>query len=31
MTVPEPTPIYRIIHLDNLPIYLRRSGMHAPN
>ncbi len=31
MAVPKPTPIYRIVHLDNLPIYLRRSGMHAPN
>ena len=24
-------PIYRLIHIDNLPIYLQRGGMHAPN
>ena len=28
---PQPTPIYRIIHLDNLPSLLRRGGLHAPN
>lgn len=28
---PIPTPIYRIIHVDNLHIYLRRQRMHAPN
>jgi len=29
--VPHPTPIYRIIHIDNLDVYLRRGRMHAPN
>jgi len=31
MPVPRPTPIYRIIHVDNLHICLRRGGLHAPN
>lgn len=31
MTVPIPTPIYRLIHVDNLAIVLRRQGLHAPN
>ena len=31
MAVPIPTPIFRFIHVDNLHIYLRRAGMHAPN
>jgi len=31
MLVPKPTPIYRFIHVDNLHVYLRRSGLHAPN
>jgi hypothetical protein len=31
MTVPDPTPIYRFIHMDNLEVYLRRGGAHAPN
>lgn len=31
MLMPSPTPIYRIIHMDNLPVYLERGGMHAPN
>lgn len=31
MTVPVPTHIYRIIHIDNFEIYLRREGLHAPN
>ncbi len=31
MTVPNPTPIYRLIHVDSLHICLRRSGLHAPN
>ena len=30
MTVPNPTPIYRFIHVDNLHICLRRGGLHAP-
>lgn len=31
MRVPKPTPIYRMIHVDNLSICLRRGGLHAPN
>lgn len=31
MSVPTPTYIYRLIHLDNLSIYLARGGIHAPN
>jgi hypothetical protein len=31
MKMPEPTPIYRIVHIDNLPILLERKGLHAPN
>ncbi len=31
MPVPSPTPIYRIIHIDNLDICLRRRGLYAPN
>ncbi|MEA3367175.1 MAG: DUF4433 domain-containing protein [Planctomycetota bacterium] len=31
MAVPVPTPILRFIHVDNLPTYLQRGGMHAPN
>lgn len=31
MSIPFPTPILRFIHKDNLHIYLRRGGIHAPN
>ncbi len=31
MSVPNPTPVYRMIHIDNLHIYLRRGRLHAPN
>ena len=31
MAVPIPTPIYRLVHLDNLEVLLRRGGLHAPN
>jgi hypothetical protein len=31
MAVPDPTPILRFIHIDNLEIALRRGGLHAPN
>ena len=31
MTVPNPTPIYRFIHVDNLNVYLQRGGLHAPD
>lgn len=30
MSVPNPTPIYRILHVDNLPICLQRAALHAP-
>lgn len=29
--VPDPTPIFRIIHIDNLNVYMQRGGIHAPN
>lgn len=28
---PDPTPIYRILHFDNLSIHLQRDALHAPN
>jgi hypothetical protein len=31
MTVPIPTPIFRIIHIDNLLVCLERGGLYAPN
>jgi hypothetical protein len=31
MPAPSPTPIYRIIHIDNLDICLQRRGLYAPN
>ena len=31
MTVPIPTPIYRFLHADNLPVHLQRGALHAPN
>lgn len=31
MTVPEPTPILRFLHIDNLQLCLKRGGIHAPN
>jgi hypothetical protein len=31
MPAPQPTPIYRILHIDNLPAILQRGGLHAPN
>ena len=30
MAVPNPTPIYRLMHIDNLEVLLRRGGLHAP-
>ncbi|TWJ32652.1 type II toxin-antitoxin system toxin DNA ADP-ribosyl transferase DarT [Geobacter argillaceus] len=30
MTTPIPTPIYRMLHIDNLAVLLQRGGMHAP-
>ena len=31
MSVPIPTPIYRMLHIDNLDTILQRHGMHATN
>lgn len=31
MSVPRPTLIYRLLHIDNLPVILDCGGMHAPN
>ncbi len=31
MPVPNPTTIFRIIHIDNLHVYLSRGTLHAPN
>ena len=31
MTVPIPTSIYRMVHIDNLTVLLERNGLHAPN
>jgi hypothetical protein len=31
MPMPHPTPIYRLMHIDNLPGCLARGGMHAPH
>lgn len=30
-TIPNPTPVYRLIHIDNLAVCLQRSGLNAPN
>ncbi len=30
-SVPEPTPIFQVIHVDNLRSCLRRGGLHGPN
>ncbi len=31
MSVPLPTLIVRLVHIDNLPLLLQREGLHAPN
>jgi len=31
MTYPVPTPIYRLVHIENLEILLTGGGLHAPN
>ena len=31
MTYPVPTPIYRLVHVDNLDTLLSRNALHAPN
>ena len=28
---PEPTPIFRLIHIDNLAVCLSPGVLHAPN
>ena len=28
---PEPTPIFRLVHIDNLAVCLSRGAIHAPN
>ncbi|HEO70642.1 MAG TPA: DUF4433 domain-containing protein, partial [Candidatus Hydrogenedentes bacterium] len=30
-TVPQPTPVFRFIHVGNLSTCLKRGGLHAPN
>ncbi len=31
MKMPVPTPVYRIMHIDNLAVCIKRGGFHAPN
>ncbi len=31
MPTPFPTPIYRIVHIANLEVFLRRGGLYSPN
>ena len=31
MPVPNPAPVYRILHIDNLSVCLNRRGIYAPN
>lgn len=31
MTAPDPTPIFRFLHVDNLQTCLQRGAIHAPN
>lgn len=31
MTVPNPTPVYRVMHVENLRTCLQRQALHAPN
>ena len=31
VTYPVPTPIYRLVHVDNLDTLLSRNALHAPN
>lgn len=31
MSIPNPTPIFRLVHVDNLDTILRRGGMHGTN
>ena len=29
--IPNPIPLYRIVHVDTLPTLLTRGALHAPN
>jgi hypothetical protein len=29
--IPRPTLLYRLVHIDNLPMLLQRGALHAPN
>ncbi len=31
MSLATTTPIFRFLHIDNLPVYLRRGMLHSPN
>ncbi|OED47317.1 hypothetical protein ACH42_03080 [Endozoicomonas sp. (ex Bugula neritina AB1)] len=31
MTIPKPTRLYRLVHIDNLEVLLQRGALHAPN
>jgi ssDNA thymidine ADP-ribosyltransferase, DarT len=31
MPIPQPTSIFRLLHIDNLAMILTRGGLHAPN
>jgi len=31
MAAPDPTPVFRFIHIDNLRLCLERGGLHGPN
>ena len=31
VSVPNPTPIFRIVHVDCLPTVLQRGGLHSAN
>jgi len=31
MPIPDPTPIFRFVLVDNLPTILKRGGIHSPN
>lgn len=31
MAIPQPTHVFRMVHLENIPVILQHGGMHAPN
>ncbi len=31
MPIPDPVPLYRLVHVDTLPTLLTRGALHAPN